>query len=248
MYQIKSKFFGREGGVSQPPYSSLNCGLGSGDEIEDIKKNRTRVAEQMGVTVKHLLTVNQIHSADVVTVTAPWTDAPPKADAMVTNKPNLALGILTADCAPVLFQDEKNGVIGAAHAGWRGAFSGVLENTVQAMENLGAERNQISFQIGPCIAQNSYEVSAEFYQNFLTTNPDWQRFFLPGARPDHYQFDLPGFVAARLTAFGIRNAAPDRPENFDTCGNEQAYFSYRRMTLRKESDYGRQISVILLQS
>ena len=247
MTKIISHFFGRQGGVSTGIYNALNCGYGSNDADENIRRNRAYVASQLKIAPDNLITLHQMHSADVVTVTKPWQEEWPRADAMVTNRPNIALGILTADCAPVLFYDETNNVIGAAHAGWRGAFGGILENTIAAMEKLGAVRDAIQFKIGPCIHQKSYEVSAEFQQNFLDTNSVWEKFFMPSARANHYQFDLPGFVAFRLSEAGIINATPVRSDDFDTCRNETAYFSYRRMTLHGEPDYGRQISVIALK-
>ena len=246
-YKTKSIFFGRQGGISTGIYNSLNCAFGSHDDPAHVRQNRAYVAAEIGVKPDNLVTLHQVHSSDVVTVNEPWQNEWPKADAMVTSQTDIALGILTADCAPVLFEDTRHGIIGAAHAGWRGAFSGILENTVAAMENLGAKRNYIYYMLGPCIYQKSYEVSHDFRQNFLNADQNWQQFFITSARADHYQFDLPGFVTARLDEAGIRNADDDRSDNSDTCPNETNFFSYRRATLRGEPDYGRQISVIVLK-
>ena len=248
--RIEGIFFGRQGGVSEGIYNSLNCGgRSTGDLPANVRQNRQYALDQINLNNGILLSLQQIHSADVVTVTEPWDMFDiahwPKADAMVTNKPNIALGILTADCAPVLFQDGSNRVIGAAHAGWRGAIGGVLENTIAAMEKLGAQRDYIGFMVGPCIHQQSYEVSDDFRQNFINQNQDWHRFFIPSPRARHYQFDLPGFVTTRLIDAGLRNI--DDEISVDTCSNEDQFFSYRRMTLRGEPDYGRQISVIALK-
>ncbi|MBC7179026.1 MAG: peptidoglycan editing factor PgeF, partial [Roseovarius sp.] len=193
---LRHGFFTRRGGASSGVFSGLNCGPGSSDQSEIVQINRARVAEAMGVAADHLITVHQVHSADVVTVTGPMGTRP-RADAMVTNVPGVALAVLTADCQPVLFADVGNGVIGAAHAGWRGALDGVLEATVAAMEGLGADRRRIKAVIGPSISQAAYEVGPEFIDAFLAEDPDNARFFANGAG-GRYQFDLPGFGLHRL--------------------------------------------------
>ncbi|MCE9522545.1 MAG: peptidoglycan editing factor PgeF [Alphaproteobacteria bacterium] len=239
-------FFGRQGGVSEGIYASLNCGFGSNDDVERVTQNRRRVAERLGSREERLITVYQIHSADVVTVDAPWARGEaPKADAMVTNVKGIALGVLAADCTPVLFADATAGVIGSAHAGWKGAIGGVAQATVRAMEALGAERGRIRAAIGPCIGPASYEVGPEFFARFNDEANANRTFFRPSARESHFLFDLPGFVAARLAAFGV--SAVDRL-NLCTYEHAEHYFSYRRTTHRGESDYGRNISAIMLKS
>ncbi|WP_221792106.1 peptidoglycan editing factor PgeF [Aquisediminimonas sediminicola] len=234
-------FFGRQGGVSTGQYASLNIGPGSDDVPADIAENRHRIREAI-LPGGELVTLYQIHSADVVTVTAPIAhDARPEADALVTNTPGLLLGILTADCVPVLFADLDAGVIGAAHAGWKGAIHGVTDNTIAAMEALGADRSRIVAALGPCIARASYEVSDAFALPFLEQNPAHEQFFTDARRKGHLMFDIAGYVLARLAAAGIRKA---EWVGIDTCADEQGYFSYRRSTLRGEPGYGRQMSVI----
>lgn len=237
---VRHGFFGRAGGVSTGIYRGLNCGPGSADDPAAVVQNRAIVARAMGAEPAQLLTLYQIHSAEVVTVEAPFTGDRPQADALVTRAPGMVLGILTADCAPVLFADAEAGVIGAAHAGWKGAHGGVLEHTVAAMERLGAKRGRIAAVVGPCIAQASYEVGPEFIVRFAAE--DRARFFVPSVRAGHSQFDLAGFVVAQLERAGVSAAAL----GIDTCVNEEAYFSYRRKTLRGEPDYGRHISAITL--
>ena len=230
-------FFSRNGGVSTGPYASLNCSFTS-DDPAHVRENRARVAAAMGVEPGHLLGLKQVHGDGVISVRAPWAEgAGPAADAMVTDKPGLALGIITADCAPVLFSAE--GVVGAAHAGWRGALAGVLEATVMAMRALGAR--EIHAVIGPCIAQASYEVGADLHGAVLARQANDARFFTP-ARPGHWRFDLPGYCAARLRAAGVKTEAL----GLDTYAQEQEFFSYRRKTLRGEAATGHQISVIRL--
>lgn len=237
---IRYGFFGREGGVSEGVYRGLNCGPGSNDVPAHVTENRRRVTAHFGMAPEKLCTLYQIHSPDVVKVTAPFSERP-QADAMVTNVPGLALGILTADCGPVLFADPVAKVIGAAHAGWKGAFYGVLENTVAAMEMLGATRSNITAVLGPTIAQQSYEVGPEFIERFAPT--EQERFFMPSAKPGHHYFNLPAFIAMRLGALGLASA---HDLAMDTYSNEAHCFSYRRTTLRGEPDYGRQVSVITL--
>ncbi|MET0443207.1 MAG: peptidoglycan editing factor PgeF [Pseudorhodoplanes sp.] len=240
---LRHAFFTRDGGVSKGIYAGLNGGLGSDDNPADVAENRKRMAEAIGVGIDHFMTVHQIHSPDVAVATTPWDVASrPRADAMVTATPGIALGVTTADCGPVLFADPKAGVIGAAHAGWKGAFTGVLENTINEMEKLGANRADITVAIGPLIRQPSYEVGAEFVTRFTDADPDFARFFIPSARENHAMFDLAGFIRMRLVGAGI-TAIDDT--GIDTYPDEQL-FSYRRTVHRKESDYGRQIHAIVL--
>lgn len=240
---VNHGFFSREGGVSGGIFRSLNCGFGSSDETGHVAENRARVAAAIGVPADAMVTVYQIHSPEIVTVTAPWLPADaPKADAMATREPGIALGILAADCAPVLFADATAGIVGAAHAGWKGALGGVVEATVERMVALGAEPSRIVAAVGPCIAQPSYEVGEEFRARFVAAAPAHDRFFAAGQRAGHCQFDLPGFVRSRLEAAGVGSVETlDR----DTYGDE-TLFSYRRATHRGEGDYGRNLSVIAL--
>jgi len=240
-------FFGRNGGVSTGIYSSLNAGIGSDDQPDAVRQNRARIAAAIGVSAQNLLTLHQIHSADCVTVTEAW-DFPerPRADAMVSNVQGLALGILTADCAPVLFYGEDQDgapVIGAAHAGWGGALKGVLENTVEAMGALNVPVGHIRAVIGPCIGPESYEVSDDFSTAFLAQDAANSNFFTPARRSGHLMFDLPGYCAYRLALAGVPQVFV---KGIDTCFNEEDYYSYRRATHRQEPDYGRQVSVITI--
>jgi polyphenol oxidase len=231
-------FFTRNGGVSSGVYASLNCGLSGADAADNVRQNRTLVAAAMGVAPEHLLGLKQVHGCEVVRVTTPWAMGDgPAADAMVSDVPGLALGVITADCAPVLFADGAGRVVGAAHAGWRGALAGVLEATVLAMQDLGAVG--IKAAIGPCIGQASYEVSADLHDAVLARDAADARFFAPG-RPERWQFDLGGYCAARLAAAGVRAEFLAR----DTYAEEQNFFSHRRRTLRGEAAIGHQISVI----
>jgi len=234
-------FFTRRGGASSGIFSGLNCGTGSSDLSEIVAINRARVAGAMDVPPDHLVSVHQLHSSDVAHVTGPLPQKP-KVDAMVTASPGVALGILTADCQPVLFADAQARVVGAAHAGWKGAQSGVLEATVEAMEALGSSRANITAVIGPCISQAAYEVGPEFMDGFLDEDPDNARFFAGGAG-DRVQFDLPGYGLHRLRAAGIGHAEWTR---HCTYGDPDRFFSYRRTTHAGEADYGRLISVIRL--
>ena len=241
---LRHAFFTRQGGVSQGLYASLNCGPGSDDDPDHVAQNRVLAAEQMRVTKDNLCTLYQVHGKDVVFVTKPWPDnIRPQADAMVTQTPGLALGILTADCAPVLLADPIAGCIGAAHAGWQGAINGVIDSTVRAMEELGARATAIQAAIGPTIQQDSYEVGSDFHTRVTAQDPTHEQFFIPGARPDHFQFDLSGFVEAALRRAGVRDI---EKMNRDTYREEEAFFSYRRTTHRREADYGRQLSAIAL--
>ena len=234
-------FFTRKGGASSGIFQGLNCGPGSSDLTDAVAINRARVAAALDVPPDYLQTVHQIHSADVVTLTAPL-EIRPRADAMVTATPGIALGILTADCQPVLFADMTTSVIGAAHAGWRGVKDGVLEATLDAMEALGATRANINAVIGPCISQAAYEVGPEFVESFLDDDPDHARFFA-GGKGDRALFDLPAFGLARLRAAGVGHAEWTR---HCTYSDPERFFSYRRTTHLSEADYGRLISVIRL--
>lgn len=241
---VRHGFFERQGGVSEDIYASLNCGRGSDDLPSAVEVNRRRVADQLGIEPDRLLSLYQIHSPQVEVVTKGWPPmAAPRADAMVTVERGLGLGILTADCAPVLFADTGGSVIAAAHAGWKGALGGVLENTVETMIDLGADKKEIRAAIGPCISQAAYEVGDDFKQQFVNTDATYERFFVPGQREGHWQFDLPACVSDRLNKIGVDSFV----ETADcTYGDPSRFFSYRRATHRGERDYGRQISVIAL--
>ena len=234
-------FFTRKGGASSGIFAGLNCGTGSTDQADIVAINRARVAAAMGSDVDHLVTVHQVHSADVVTVTAALSDRP-RADALVTATPGLVLAVLTADCQPVLFADARAGVIGAAHAGWKGAKDGVLEATLDAMEALGATRAGITAVVGPCISQTAYEVGQEFYEAFTDDTPDARRFFING-NGDRMLFDLPSYGLWRLRQAGVGHAEWTR---HCTYRDPARFYSYRRTTHAGEADYGRLISVIRL--
>ena len=238
---VRHGFFTRRGGASSGIFSGLNCGTGSSDQTEAVAINRVRVADAMQVSPEALVGVHQIHSADVVTVTGPLAEKP-RADAMVTDTPGLALSILTADCQPVLFADAEAGVIGAAHAGWRGALDGVLEATLDAMEALGARRETTAAVIGPTISQNAYEVGPEFVERFLDEDPTYGRFFA-GGTGDRAHFDLPGFGLHRLRSAGIGQAEWIR---HCTYADPDRFYSYRRSVHEKQADYGRLIAAIVL--
>lgn len=238
---VRHGFFTRRGGASSGVFAGLNCGFGSSDQQEVVQLNRARVAKAMDVPAENLARMYQVHSADVVTVTAP-TDTAPQADALVTNQPGIALTVLTADCQPVLFADAKAGVIGAAHAGWKGALGGILENTVAAMEALGADRANINAVIGPTISQRAYEVGPEFFDDFTASDPDHSRFFANG-KGDRMLFDLPAFGLHHLRKAGIAQAEWTR---HCTYSDPDRFFSYRRATHQKQADYGRLIAAIRL--
>jgi polyphenol oxidase len=241
---LRHAFFTREGGVSNGIYAGLNGGLGSSDAPAHVLENRRRMAEHMGVAPDRFLSLHQTHSPDVVTATGPWDgEVRPKADAVVTRTEGLAIGITTADCGPVLFIDPVRRVIGAAHAGWKGALTGVLESTLQAMEELGAERAQIIAAIGPMIRQPSYEVGAEFVERFLDADAEHAMFFLPSPRERHAMFDLAGFIRMRLEKAGVLMIDD---LGADTYADER-FFSYRRSVHRKEPDYGRHVHAIALE-
>ncbi|MGF1550720.1 MAG: peptidoglycan editing factor PgeF [Sphingomonadaceae bacterium] len=235
-------FCGRRGGVSQGIYESLNVGLGSRDDRGAVSENRRRALAAVMPGMR-LVTLHQVHSDRALAVSAPWPDdARPHADAMVTDRPGIALGILTADCAPVLLADAQAGVIGAAHAGWKGALGGIVGAVIEAMEALGAERVRIAAAIGPAIGQPSYEVDQRFRARFLAEDGANERFFLPGREGRHW-FDLESYAARRLAEAGVAHI---EPLGLDTCADEARFFSYRRATLRGETDYGRQLSLIAL--
>lgn len=240
-------FFTKEGGVSEGIYASLQCGRGATDDPrENVAENRARAAKALKVKRENLVSCYQHHSADVVVVDVPWRPGkPPKADAMVTKTPGIALGILTADCAPVLFADSKSGVIGAAHAGWKGALGGVLEATVEAMIGLGAERQRIKAAIGPCISQAEYQVDAAYRERFKEADSTNGRFFRPDPVDEgRFRFDLPGYCASRLTACGIKDA--ELPL-YCTYAEDRLFFSNRRALHKNEGDYGRGLSAIVLR-
>ena len=234
-------FFTRRGGASSGVFSGLNCGTGSTDQTEIVAINRSRVAAAIEVPVECLMGVHQVHSADVVHITNPQAEKS-RADGMVTKTPGLALSVLTADCQPVLFCDHAAGVIGAAHAGWRGALNGILEATMDAMEGIGARRENITAVIGPSISQAAYEVGPEFLEDFLTQDPDYSRFFIQGIH-DRYLFDLPGFGLFRMRDYGVGHAEWTR---HCTYSDPDRFFSYRRTVHAKEADYGRLIAAIRL--
>jgi len=237
-------FFTRKGGVSRGIHAGLNCGFGSHDDPAMIKQNRKRVANFLNVSSDNLVTIHQIHSANVILVEKPWSNScTPKGDAMVTSKTGIALGILTADCSPVLFADTINRVIGAAHAGWKGALAGVLEATVETMESQGAKRKNIIALIGPCIAQNSYEVGPEFRATFVDENSDNGHYFRPSVTDNHHHFDLAGFIVHRLKNLALGQCYD---LSRDTYTETEYFYSYRRSCHNRESDYGRQISAIAI--
>jgi len=243
---VQHRFFTRRGGVSAGLYSSLNCGYGSSDSPDNVRENRRRAAAVFNLGESDLLTVHQIHSPDVLTITDQrWTSpGAPKADALVSDRPGVALGVLAADCAPVLLADSEAGVIGAAHAGWKGALAGVVEATVAAMERLGARRERVRAAIGPCIGAASYEVGPEFPAPFLAQNAENAAFFRSAPRAGHFLFDLAGYLGDRLTRAGVAATATGH----DTLTGNEDFFSYRRNTLAGVRDYGRGLSAIALRA
>jgi YfiH family protein len=231
------------GGVSTGFYASLNCGVGSGDDRALVMANRARVTEALGVAADRLATPYQVHGTDAAAVETVWAPGQgPRADAVVTDRPGVALGVGTADCGPILFAEPQARVIGAAHAGWRGALSGIAEAAIAAMEALGARRERIVAVLGPSISQANYEVGPELVAQFTGADPDNARFFAPSPRDGHALFDLPGYTIARLTAAGVTAA------NMDLCtyAEPERFYSYRRATHRGEADYGRLVSAIVL--
>jgi YfiH family protein len=241
---VRHAFFTRDGGVSPGIYQSLNAGVGSDDDPGNVATNRARMAASLGVAPERFLTCYQIHSPNVVVAETPWSgEARPRADGIVTDRPGLAIGVSTADCGPVLFADPQARVVGAAHAGWRGALAGVTDSAIAAMERLGAARTRIVAAIGPMIRQPNYEVGPDLMERFVAADPANAGFFVPSARDGHFMFDLAGYVAARLAAAGI-----GRIDDLGACtyADPGQFYSYRRMTHRGEADYGRHINAIVL--
>jgi YfiH family protein len=240
---LRHAFFTREGGVSDGVYESLNAGIGSHDDPARVTENRRRMAQQMGVAAEHFLSMHQTHSSDVVVASGPWPGGSrPRADAIVTRTQGLAIGASAADCGPVLFADPNARVIGAAHAGWKGALTGIVESTVAAMEKLGADRNGIVAAIGPLIRQPSYEVGGEFVERFIETDADNGVFFIPSAREGHAMFDLPGYIRMRLENAGVLMIDDLGVDTY----SDDRFFSYRRSVHRQEPDYGRHVHAIAL--
>ncbi len=240
---IRHAFFTREGGVSEGIYASLNGGLGSNDAREAVTENRSRMAATMGVAADRLLSVHQVHSADVVVATGPWQGDKPRADAMVTTVEGLALGVSSADCGPILFADAEARVIGAAHSGWKGAFTGIGAATLEAMERLGARRERVTAVLGPTIGPNAYEVGPEFVDRFVAADSVYERFFRPSPREGHAMFDLPAFIGAHFRAAGVGRFVD---LGLCTYSDPARFFSYRMTTHRGEPDYGRLISAVAL--
>jgi YfiH family protein len=241
---LRHAFFDRDGGVSDGIYQSLNGGIGSQDDPSHVTENRRRMAAQLGVTPTRFLTAFQIHSPDVVTVTAPWdTASRPRVDALVTSTEGLAIGVTAADCGAILFIDPSARVIGAAHAGWKGALTGVLESTVAAMEKLGAERAGIVAAIGPLIRQHSYEVGGEFVERFTLADADNAGFFIPSSRENHAMFDLAGLIRMRLENAGVLMIDDTGVDTY----SDERFYSYRRSVHRGEPDYGRHVHAIVLE-
>jgi YfiH family protein len=241
---IAHAFFTREGGVSTGIYCGLNTGVGSNDARDAVFENRALAARHLGTTLERLVTPHQVHGTDAIVVEEVWTpDRRPKADAVVTRREGVAVGVGAADCGPVLFADAEARVVGAAHAGWKGALSGILESTIATMEHLGAERGRIVAILGPTISSKSYEVGPEFSARFVEADAKNARFFVPSSRPSHFMFDLPAFIVARLEAAGVGTAG-----NLGLCtySDEARFYSYRRATHRGEPDYGRLLSAIAL--
>ena len=240
---LRHAFFTREGGVSGGIYESLNAGIGSNDDPAHVAENRRRMAEQMGVRPTHFLSVYQTHSSDVVVASEPWPSrSRPRADAIVTRSEGLAIGASAADCGPVLLADPNARVIGAAHAGWKGALTGIVESTVNAMEKLGADQNGIIAAIGPLIRQQSYEVGGEFVERFIEADAENGVFFLPAAREGHAMFDLAGYIRMRLENAGVLMIDDIGVDTY----SDPRFFSYRRSVHRKEPDYGRHVHAITL--
>src|SRR5215475_5355484 len=242
---IRHAFFTRAGGVSGGVYASLNAGVGSNDAPRNVAENRARMAGTLGVPPERFLTCYQVHSPDAVVAVEPWgPDARPRADAIVTTVAGLAIGVSTADCGPVLFADAQARVIGAAHAGWRGALAGVTDETIAAMERLGAARQRMIAALGPMIRQPNYETGTDVWDRFVAADPANARFFRPSAREKHFMFDLAGYLVARLAAAGIATV-----EDIVACtyADGERFYSYRRMTHRGEADYGRHVNAIVLE-
>jgi purine-nucleoside/S-methyl-5'-thioadenosine phosphorylase / adenosine deaminase len=244
-HHIRHAYFTRHGGVSGGFFKSLNCGFGSGDSGDKVARNRATAVELLGLPADRLITCHQVHGSVVITVDRPWPHhAAAQADGLVTGVSGIALGVLTADCAPILFADASAGIIGAAHGGWHGALGGIVEATLDRMEALGADRARIRVGIGPCIAQCSYEVGPEFPQPFLSDDPASSAHFAPALRPGHWMFDLPGYIERRVARAGVANI--ERAAH-DTVAEDIDFFSYRRACLRGERVYGRALSAIALR-
>ena len=241
---VRHGFFTRKGGVSSGIYAGLNVGSGSNDAPEAVLENRRSAAAHLNPASTIVTTPWQVHSPDAVIADGPFQGGKPKADGIVTSTPGLVIGVVTADCGPILFSDPNAGVVGAAHAGWKGALGGVLENTIAAMEKLGARRADIRAVLGPSISQRNYEVGPEFVLAFLAKDPAFKRFFIAGPRPDHSMFDLRAFTLHRLEAAGVACASTGDC----TYADEGNFYSYRRATHRREADYGRQLSAIAIRS
>jgi polyphenol oxidase len=242
---LRHAFFSRDGGVSEGIYAGLNGGIGSKDDPAKVAENRRRMAEHIGVPFERLLTAFQVHSPDAAVASAPWDNASrPRADAIVTRAEGLAIGVTAADCGPILFVDPNARVIGAAHAGWKGALTGIVESTVDAMEKLGADRTNTVAAIGPLIRQRSYEVGNEFVERFIQTDAENSLYFLPAARDGHAMFDLAGFIRGRLENAGVLVVDDIGIDTY----SDQRFFSYRRSVHRKEADYGRHVHAIVLET
>jgi len=241
---LRHAFFTREGGVSDGIYAGLNGGIGSNDDPVKVAENRRRMAALMGVSPEHFLSVHQVHSPDAVVATGPWQgEARPRADAIVTRTVGIAIGVTAADCGPILFADASARVIGAAHAGWKGALTGVLESTIEAMEKLGADRGSMAVAIGPLIRQHSYEVGGEFVERFLDAEAGHSAFFIPSVRSGHSMFDLAGFIRMRLERAGVLVIDDIGVDTY----SDERFYSYRRSVHRKETDYGRHVHAIALE-
>ena len=241
---LRHAFFTREGGISGGIYEGLNGGIGSNDDPANVAENRRRMAEQLGVVPENFISVHQIHSPDAVVATGPWQgETRPRADAIVTRTEGIAIGVTAADCGPILFADAGARVIGAAHAGWKGALTGVLESTIDAMEKLGADRSGIAAAIGPLIRQHSYEVGSEFVERFLNADAENGVFFIPSVRDGHAMFDLAGFIRMRLENAGVLMIDDIGVDTY----SDERFYSYRRSVHRKEPDYGRHVHAIALE-
>ena len=242
---LRHAFFTREGGISSGIYQGLNGGIGSNDDPANVAENRRRMAEQLGVVPEHFLSVHQIHSPDAVVATGPWqSETRPRADAIVTRTEGIAIGVTAADCGPILFADPSARVIGVAHAGWKGALTGIIESTIDGMEKLGADRSGMVAAIGPLIRQHSYEVGSEFVERFMDADADNAAFFIPSARSGHAMFDLAGFIRMRLENAGVLMIDDIGVDTY----SDERFYSYRRSVHRKEPDYGRHVHAIALES
>jgi YfiH family protein len=242
---LRHAFFTRDGGVSDGIYAGLNGGLGSNDDPRNVMENRRRMARLMGVAPDHFLSVHQLHSPDAVVASGPWEGTSrPRADAIVTRTEAIAIGVTAADCGPILLVDPNARVIGAAHAGWKGALTGILESTIDAMEKLGAERSGMVAAIGPMIRQHSYEVGGEFVERFIDADADNAMFFLPATRVGHSMFDLAGFIRMRLENAGVLMIDDTGADTY----SDERFYSYRRSVHRKEPDYGRHVHAIVLEA